>query len=89
VCWTIWKGRNKVVFDKKVIRHPAEIVLHACSLLSYWAGLFTLERQEDVAAGVEVALSVAHKLLVQQNRQMEVGRLMAPRGDRSEEDEGA
>jgi hypothetical protein len=80
--------RNRVVFDKKIIRHPAKIVLHVCSLLFYWAGFFAPERQ-DVAAGVEMILSIAHKLLAQQNREVEAGRLMAPHGDQSEEDEGA
>jgi hypothetical protein len=32
----MWKCRNRVVFDKKkMIKHPAETVLHACALLSY------------------------------------------------------
>jgi hypothetical protein len=26
ICWATWKSRNKVVFDKKMIKHPAEIV---------------------------------------------------------------
>jgi hypothetical protein len=30
ICWAICKCRNKVVFDKKMIKSPAEIILHAC-----------------------------------------------------------
>jgi hypothetical protein len=29
------------LFWKKLIKHPAEIVVHACAFMSYWAGLFT------------------------------------------------
>jgi hypothetical protein len=64
-------------------------VLHTSSFLSYWAGLFAPGQQEDVAEGVEVMLSIAHKLLAQQKSHLEVGRLMAPNEDRPEEDEGA
>jgi hypothetical protein len=42
-----------------------------------------------VAAGVQVMLSITHKLLEQQKKQLEVGRLMAPNEDHPEEDEGA
>jgi hypothetical protein len=43
MCWAMWKCRNMIVFDKKVIKHPAEIVLHACALLSYWAGAWRVK----------------------------------------------
>ena len=39
ICWEIWKCRNRACFDKKVIKNPAEIVVHVCALMSYWAGL--------------------------------------------------
>lgn len=35
----IWKARNKVCFEHIQIKHPAEILYHSCSLMSYWAGL--------------------------------------------------
>lgn len=35
VCWAVWKCRNKVVFDKKKIKSPAEIILHACIFMLY------------------------------------------------------
>jgi hypothetical protein len=63
ICWALWKCRNKVVFEKKLIKHPAEIALHACAFMSYWAGLFTLELQVNVAAGVDTILAIAHRLL--------------------------
>jgi hypothetical protein len=35
IYWAIWKCRNKVVFEKKLIKHPAEIVVHACAFMSF------------------------------------------------------
>jgi hypothetical protein len=64
-------------------------VLHTCSFLYCWAGLFAPGQQEDVAAGVQVMLSIAHKLFAQQKSILESGRLMAPNEDRPKEDEGA
>jgi hypothetical protein len=88
ICWAMWKCRNRAVFDKKkVIKHPTEIVLHACALLSYWAGLFTPEVRKVVVAGVNPMLAIAHKLLAQQNRAQAVARLTAARGDQSDEED--
>ena len=35
ICWAIWKRRNKACFDNKHLKHPAEIIIHACSFISY------------------------------------------------------
>jgi hypothetical protein len=59
----VWKCRNKVVFEKKLIKHPAEITLHAYAFMTYWAGLFTPEVQDNVEAGVDTMLAIAHRLL--------------------------
>lgn len=37
----IWKARNKK------IKHPAEIVCHACSLMLYWRGLHKQDSQKE------------------------------------------
>jgi hypothetical protein len=74
VCRALCKSRNKVVFEKKIIKHPAEIILHACAFMSYWAGLFTPELQVDVAMGVDTMLAIAHKLL---KKKPDVKRLQA------------
>jgi hypothetical protein len=63
VSWALWKRRNKLYLKKRLIKHPAEIILHACAFMSYWAGLFTPELQVDVAAGVDTMLAIAQKLL--------------------------
>jgi hypothetical protein len=37
--------KQSCVFEKKLTKHPAEIILHPCALMSYWAGLFTPSRR--------------------------------------------
>ena len=66
VCWAIWKCRNKTIFDAKLIRHPAEILLHSCASMNYWAGLYTADFQGKLLEGVKTLLACAHKVLAQQ-----------------------
>ncbi|TVU39267.1 hypothetical protein EJB05_12677, partial [Eragrostis curvula] len=33
ICWAIWKARSKAYFDKVMIKHPCDIILHTCSFL--------------------------------------------------------
>ena len=66
VCWAIWKCRNKAVFDAKLIRHPAEILLHSYAFMNYWAGLYTSDFQGRLLDGVKTLLACAHKVLAQQ-----------------------
>jgi hypothetical protein len=35
VCWAIWKARNRACFEKKYVKHPAEIIIHACALMKH------------------------------------------------------
>jgi len=37
ICWAIWKARNNICFEKKIIR-STEIVCSVISFLNYWAG---------------------------------------------------
>jgi hypothetical protein len=64
VCWTIWKGRNRVCYEKKQIKNPGELLFSACGFLRYWAGL---QRDEDqrqlINAGVNLMMRTATKLL--------------------------
>jgi hypothetical protein len=39
ICWAMWKSRNAIYFEKKIIRSPTEIICLAASFMSYWAGL--------------------------------------------------
>ena len=66
VSWAIWKHKNKAVFDNKMIRHPADILIHACVFLKYWAGLHKEELQVGLLEGVKTLLACAHRALVQQ-----------------------
>jgi hypothetical protein len=59
----MWKCRNKAVFDKKWVKHPAEIVIYACSLMLYWAGLFGASMKAQMEEGVGTMLKIAYKLL--------------------------
>jgi hypothetical protein len=56
ICRAIWLTRNKSCFDKKTIKHPAEIVVLACALMKYWAGLYNTEVQEHLVEGADIML---------------------------------
>lgn len=66
ICWATWKARNKACFERKLIKHPAEILLHACAFLNFWTGLFKQDVQEQLAKGVKVLLSTACRILASQ-----------------------
>lgn len=84
--WAIWKCRNKAVFDDKVIRHPAEILIHACVFLKYWTGLHKEELQVGLLEGVKTLLACAHRVMAQQKRATQ-NLLLAPRTSTAEEEE--
>ena len=84
--WAIWKCRNKAVFDNKVIRHPAEILIHACVFLKYRTGLHKEELQVGLLEGVKTLLACAHRVMAQQKRATQ-NLLLAPRTSTAEEEE--
>jgi len=45
---------------------PAEILLHSCASMNYWAGLYTADFQGKLLEGVKTLLACAHKVLAQQ-----------------------
>jgi hypothetical protein len=45
VCWATWKTRNKICFDKILLRNVGEILFYAIALMRYWAGLHPEETQ--------------------------------------------
>lgn len=51
ICWAIWTWRNKAVFDGKLIRRHAEIIVHACAFMSYWAGRTLQHRAREPGGG--------------------------------------
>jgi hypothetical protein len=68
VCWAIWKARNRACFEKKYVKHPAEIVIHACALMKHWTSLCKKELQTQLTTGVGVLLAMASRLLAGQRR---------------------
>jgi hypothetical protein len=44
VCWTLWKTRNDVCFNRIVLNDPANVIYRLCSLLTSWA---ILQRTQD------------------------------------------
>jgi hypothetical protein len=85
--WAIWKSRNKVAFEKKIIKHPAEIIVHAYAFMSHWAGLFSADFAGGITDGVKVMLALAHKILAHQRRGPDVKLLLAPREDQKDDEE--
>ena len=65
ICWAIWKKRNEACFENKLLRNPIDILIYACALMSYWAGLYGAEVQAAILAGVKTILSCAHGMLAQ------------------------
>ncbi|RCV45768.1 hypothetical protein SETIT_9G479600v2 [Setaria italica] len=59
VCWALWKSRNSVCLEEKIIRSPTEIICLGSSFLSYWAGLQTPEDKACLEMGAEVMKGTA------------------------------
>ena len=77
ICWGIWIIRDKVTFDKHVVRSPLEAVFTACSFMMYWAGLLKEEDRVKLQAGVK---RLAHAATALADRSFPRGRLLL--GDR-------
>jgi hypothetical protein len=59
ICWAIWKLRNIVCFDHKLIKSPNELIGFAAVFMNYWAGLHTSPDAENIRAGVASLLQLA------------------------------
>jgi hypothetical protein len=57
ICWATWKARNKACFENKTIKHPTEIILHACTLMKYWTWLYKMDFQAQMVEGINVLLA--------------------------------
>lgn len=77
VIWAIWTMRNRVVFDKKQVRSPTEIVCSTCSFLRYWAGLLHGQHRDSLEAGAQTLQETA--LLFHPKKQAE-GTMMLAKG---------
>jgi hypothetical protein len=55
-----------VVFEKKVVKNPLEIICHACALMVYWSGLFAELDRDQLIKGANTMLRVAEEVLAAQ-----------------------
>jgi hypothetical protein len=63
VCWAIWRARNDVCYEKKVIKNPIVILYSGCTFMSYWSGLYPEEKQKLIKDGVDLMMKTTVKLL--------------------------
>ena len=56
------------VLIKKMLKHPTDIMLFACALMSFWAGLYGTDMQGKILEGVKILISCVHKVMAQQMR---------------------
>jgi hypothetical protein len=85
ICWSIWKARNKLCFEGKMVKTPLSIICNACALMSYWAGLYPAEDKDTLVARVNAMLQIAVKLLSRKAKPGETPLLQDDGGDRDED----
>ena len=59
ICWALWRMRNTIHFDKKVVRSPTEIICLASLFIFYWAKLQMEEDKAKLEAGAEALKKAA------------------------------
>jgi hypothetical protein len=59
ICWGIWNIRNKITFDKVMVRSPLVTISSVCSFLHYWAGLYGKEDGARIKSGADQMLQQA------------------------------
>jgi hypothetical protein len=69
-----------------MIKHPAEILIHAWALMNYWAGLYASDFHEIIIDGVKILISCARRVLAQQGRPVIASRLLAPADDQESDE---
>jgi glucose dehydrogenase len=53
ICWAVWNVRNKITFDKHILRSPSEISYFAVALIVYWTGLQKPEDKSYLSEGAK------------------------------------
>jgi len=51
-----------------MLKNPTNIILYACALMTYWAGLYGSDMQGKFLEGVRFLVSSVHKVMAQQMR---------------------
>jgi len=59
----------KFALTKEPLRNPIDIVMHACSFMSYWAGVCNSLSHGTLLKGINIMMSVACGILTQQSTQ--------------------
>jgi hypothetical protein len=59
ICWGIWIIRNKITFDKAMIRSPLVTISLVCSFLHYWSEFYGEEDGARIKSGADQMLRQA------------------------------
>jgi hypothetical protein len=62
VCWVIWNVRNKITFEKHVLRSPNENTYFDEALIVYWAGLQKADEKKSLIGGAEKMVQAASSI---------------------------
>jgi hypothetical protein len=73
ICWALWRSRNSVCFDKKIIKSPTEIICLASLFMSYWAGLQNGSDKETLETGTAALKEAALAFHPQEEAHEEFG----------------
>ena len=87
VCRATWKRRKEACFDNKMLRNPTEIMIYACALMSFWAGLYDAEMHGKILEGVKILLSCVQWVTTQQRLQPPPRLLLGSTQDQEFKDE--
>ena len=51
-----------------MLKHPTDVLLFACALMSFWTGLYGADMQGKILEGVKILVSCVHKVMAQKKR---------------------
>ena len=73
-------------FEGQVVNNPITIICYACSIMSYWAGLFLEDDKEALIASANTMLKIAMKLL--DKKALKKDQLLLTDGQEDSQEEG-